>query len=184
MPSRGSRSWQASAIRPKNLAAAAEGENYEWTDMYDGFAKTAEAEGSWSSAARFPHGRRGRAPSARSAIAPCCTMWKRPPSSQRARSRFGKAVQLRHIVVGTAAPEVCPCAIIRRAILNSTPRTIKAENRSSQEAVQAACGAFFTFQNDDVFSGFLAGARSSLATRLSKMTREEVHHGRAGQQEA
>ena len=29
----------------ENLAAAAEGENYEWTDMYDGFAKTAEAEG-------------------------------------------------------------------------------------------------------------------------------------------
>ena len=25
----------------QNLAAAAEGENYEWTDMYDGFAKTA-----------------------------------------------------------------------------------------------------------------------------------------------
>ena len=28
-----------------NLAAAAEGENYEWTDMYEGFAKTAEEEG-------------------------------------------------------------------------------------------------------------------------------------------
>ena len=29
----------------ENLLAAAEGENYEWTDMYDGFAKTAEEEG-------------------------------------------------------------------------------------------------------------------------------------------
>ena len=29
----------------KNLYAAAEGENYEWTDMYDEFAKTARAEG-------------------------------------------------------------------------------------------------------------------------------------------
>ena len=29
----------------QNLAAAAEGENYEWTDMYEGFAKTAEEEG-------------------------------------------------------------------------------------------------------------------------------------------
>ena len=28
-----------------NLRAAADGENYEWTDMYDGFAKDAEAEG-------------------------------------------------------------------------------------------------------------------------------------------
>ena len=29
----------------ENLYAAAEGENYEWTDMYDEFAKTARAEG-------------------------------------------------------------------------------------------------------------------------------------------
>ena len=28
-----------------NLQAAAEGENFEWTDMYEGFAKTAEEEG-------------------------------------------------------------------------------------------------------------------------------------------
>ena len=28
-----------------NLKAAADGENYEWTDMYAGFAKTAKAEG-------------------------------------------------------------------------------------------------------------------------------------------
>ena len=29
----------------ENLVAAAQGENYEWTDMYAGFAKTAEEEG-------------------------------------------------------------------------------------------------------------------------------------------
>ena len=29
----------------QNLKAAADGENYEWTDMYENFAKTAEAEG-------------------------------------------------------------------------------------------------------------------------------------------
>ena len=29
----------------ENLLHAAEGENYEWTDMYDGFAKTADEEG-------------------------------------------------------------------------------------------------------------------------------------------
>ena len=29
----------------ENLAAAADGENFEWTDMYEGFAKTAEEEG-------------------------------------------------------------------------------------------------------------------------------------------
>ena len=37
----------------ENLAAAAEGENYEWTDMYDGFAKTAEEEGFTDLAAKF-----------------------------------------------------------------------------------------------------------------------------------
>ena len=37
----------------ENLLAAAEGENYEWTDMYDGFAKTAEEEGFVEIAAKF-----------------------------------------------------------------------------------------------------------------------------------
>ncbi len=36
-----------------NLAAAAAGENYEWTDMYETFAKEAEAEGFPAIAARF-----------------------------------------------------------------------------------------------------------------------------------
>ena len=37
----------------QNLGAAADGENYEWTDMYDGFAKTAEEEGFPELAAKF-----------------------------------------------------------------------------------------------------------------------------------
>ena len=37
----------------ENLGAAADGENYEWTDMYEGFAKTAEAEGFPELAAKF-----------------------------------------------------------------------------------------------------------------------------------
>ena len=37
----------------ENLKAAAEGENYEWTDMYEGFAETAEAEGFPKLAAKF-----------------------------------------------------------------------------------------------------------------------------------
>ncbi|MBR2846976.1 MAG: rubrerythrin family protein [Clostridia bacterium] len=36
-----------------NLLAAAEGENYEWTDMYDRFAKDAEEEGFTALAAQF-----------------------------------------------------------------------------------------------------------------------------------
>lgn len=37
----------------ENLLSAAEGENYEWTDMYAGFAKTAEEEGFKELAAKF-----------------------------------------------------------------------------------------------------------------------------------
>ena len=37
----------------QNLAAAADGENYEWTDMYENFAKTAEEEGFKALAAKF-----------------------------------------------------------------------------------------------------------------------------------
>ena len=37
----------------ENLLHAAEGENFEWTDMYDSFAKTAEEEGFPELAARF-----------------------------------------------------------------------------------------------------------------------------------
>ena len=37
----------------ENLAHAAEGENYEWTDMYEGFAKTAEEEGFTALAKKF-----------------------------------------------------------------------------------------------------------------------------------
>lgn len=46
-----------------NLKAAAEGENYEWTDMYDSFAKTAEEEGFPELAPEVPPRRRNRAPS-------------------------------------------------------------------------------------------------------------------------
>ena len=37
----------------ENLLSAAEGENFEWTDMYEGFAVTAEAEGFTDLAAKF-----------------------------------------------------------------------------------------------------------------------------------
>lgn len=48
-----------------NLLSAAEGENYEWTDMYDSFAKTAEEEGFPELAQEVPPRRRDRAPSRR-----------------------------------------------------------------------------------------------------------------------
>ena len=91
----------------KNLAAAADGENYEWTDMYEGFAKTAEEEGFVELAARFrlvaaiekTHEERYRA------------LLKNVETAQVFAKSEVKVWECRncgHIVVGTAAPEICP----------------------------------------------------------------------------
>lgn len=91
----------------ENLAAAAEGENYEWTDMYDGFAKTAEAEGFPELAARFRmvgeverhHEERYRA-----------LLHNVETAAVFAKSevKIWECRNCGHIVVGMAAPEVCP----------------------------------------------------------------------------
>ena len=91
----------------ENLAAAAEGENFEWTDMYDGFAKTAEEEGFPELAARFRlvgeierhHEERYRA------------LLHNVETAEVFRKSEVKVWECRncgHIVVGTEAPAVCP----------------------------------------------------------------------------
>ena len=91
----------------ENLAAAADGENYEWTDMYEGFAKTAEEEGFAELAAKFRlvaaiekrHEERYRA------------LLKNIETAQVFAKSEVKVWECRncgHIVVGTNAPEVCP----------------------------------------------------------------------------
>lgn len=94
----------------ENLAAAAAGENYEWTDMYEGFAKTAEKEGFTELAAKFRavgaiekhHEERYRA------------LLKNIETAQVFEKSEVKVWECRncgHIVVGTKAPQVCPvCA--------------------------------------------------------------------------
>ena len=94
----------------ENLAAAAEGENYEWTDMYAEFAKTAEEEGFSELAARFRlvaaiekhHEERYRA------------LLRNVETAEVFKKSEVKVWECRncgHIVVGTAAPEICPtCA--------------------------------------------------------------------------
>ena len=94
----------------ENLLAAAEGENYEWTDMYENFAKTAEEEGFKELAAKFRlvaaiekrHEERYRA------------LLKNIETAQVFEKSEVKVWECRncgHIVVGTKAPEICPtCA--------------------------------------------------------------------------
>ena len=94
----------------QNLLAAAEGENYEWTDMYEGFAKTAEEEGFKALAMKFRlvaaiekrHEERYRA------------LLKNVEMQEVFAKSDVKVWECRncgHIVVGEKAPEICPtCA--------------------------------------------------------------------------
>ena len=90
-----------------NLGAAADGENYEWTDMYEGFAKTAEEEGFPELAAKFRavgeiekhHEERYRA------------LLKNVETAAVFAKSEVKVWECRncgHIVVGTNAPDKCP----------------------------------------------------------------------------
>ncbi|MBQ9545319.1 MAG: rubrerythrin family protein [Clostridia bacterium] len=91
----------------ENLAAAADGENFEWTDMYEGFAQTAEKEGFPELAARF----RGVAAIEKHHEERYRALLKNVELSEVFRKSGVKIWECRncgHIVVGTAAPEVCP----------------------------------------------------------------------------
>ncbi len=91
----------------RNLADAASGENYEWTDMYEEFAKTAEAEGFKDLAAKFRyvgeiekrHEERYRA------------LLKNVEAAavfEKSEVKVWECRNCGHIAVGTKAPEVCP----------------------------------------------------------------------------
>ena len=93
-----------------NLLSAAEGENYEWTDMYDGFAKTAEAEGFPELAAKFRmvaaiekhHEERYRK---------LLHNLETAQVFEKSEVKVWECRNCGHIVVGIKAPEVCPvCA--------------------------------------------------------------------------
>ena len=91
----------------ENLLSAAEGENYEWTDMYDGFAKTADEEGFHELAQRFRlvaaiekhHEERYRA------------LLKNVETAsvfEKSEVKVWECRNCGHIVIGTKAPQVCP----------------------------------------------------------------------------
>ena len=94
----------------ENLAAAADGENYEWTDMYAGFAKTAEEEGFPELAAKF----RGVAAIEKHHEERYRALLKNVEMQEVFAKSEVKVWECRncgHIVVGTAAPQICPvCA--------------------------------------------------------------------------
>lgn len=91
----------------ENLEAAADGENYEWTDMYEQFAKTAEEEGFNDLAAKFRavaliekhHEERYRK------LLQNVEMMQ---VFEKSEVKIWECRNCGHIVVGTKAPEVCP----------------------------------------------------------------------------
>ncbi|MBR1508789.1 MAG: rubrerythrin family protein [Eubacterium sp.] len=93
-----------------NLAAAADGENYEWTDMYEDFAKTAEEEGFKALAAKFRmvaaieklHEERYRA---------LLNNVEMQEVFEKSEVKVWECRNCGHVVVGTKAPGMCPvCA--------------------------------------------------------------------------
>ena len=94
----------------ENLKEAADGENYEWTDMYSGFAETAEKEGFPELASKFrlvaaiekTHEERYRALLKNIELAEVFA---------KSEVQIWECRNCGHIVVGTNAPELCPtCA--------------------------------------------------------------------------
>ena len=94
----------------QNLLAAAEGENYEWTDMYDKFAKEAEEEGFTRLAYQFravaaiekTHEERYRA---------LLNNVEMQQVFEKAEETMWECRNCGHLVMGKKAPEVCPvCA--------------------------------------------------------------------------
>lgn len=91
----------------ENLLSAAEGENYEWTDMYEGFARTADEEGFHELAQRFRlvgavekhHEERYRALLHNVEMAEVFA---------KSQVKVWECRNCGHIVVGTKAPDVCP----------------------------------------------------------------------------
>ena len=91
----------------ENLLAAAEGENYEWTDMYAGFAETAEAEGFPELAARFRlvaaaekhHEERYRA---------LLHNVEAAEVFEKSTVKIWECRNCGHIMVGEKAPDICP----------------------------------------------------------------------------
>ena len=93
-----------------NLAAAADGENYEWTDMYEGFATTADEEGFPELAAKF---RLVAAIERRHEERYLALLHNVETQEVFAKSdiKVWECRNCGHVVVGTAAPEICPtCA--------------------------------------------------------------------------
>ncbi|MBQ2061323.1 MAG: rubrerythrin family protein [Oscillospiraceae bacterium] len=91
----------------ENLAAAAAGENYEWTDMYDRFAKEADEEGFHQLAEQF----RGVAAIERAHEERYRALLKNIEMQkvfEKSEETMWECRNCGHLVMGKKAPDVCP----------------------------------------------------------------------------
>ncbi len=105
-----------------NLKAAAEGENYEWTDMYAEFAKTAKEEGFTHIAYLFEEVAKIEKEHEERYLKLLENV-KDGKVFEAGEVKIWKCRNCGHIVVGTKAPEVCPVCSHPKAYFE-----IKAEN--------------------------------------------------------
>lgn len=94
----------------ENLKTAADGENFEWTDMYDSFAKTAEEEGFPELAKKF----RGVADIEKAHEERYRALLKNVEAKavfEKSEVKVWECRNCGHIVVGTKAPLVCPVCV-------------------------------------------------------------------------
>ena len=106
----------------ENLKAAADGENYEWTDMYDEFAKVAKEEGFDRIAYLFEAvGKIEKEHEER--FKKLLENVKEGKVFEAGEVKIWKCRNCGHIVVGTKAPEICPVCSHPQAYFE-----IKAEN--------------------------------------------------------
>ena len=145
------RELQGIGSTAENLEDAANGENFEWTDMYEGFAKTAEEEGFPELAEKFRqvgaiekhHEERYRA------------LLHNVETAQVFEKSEVKVWECRncgHIVVGTKAPDVCPVCnhpqayfeINRRELLRRTRLTRRQEEPPTRAALLATSASVRT----------------------------------------
>ena len=94
----------------ENLLDAAEGENYEWTDMYDGFAKTAREEG-FERIAKLFEGVAAIEKEHEARYRKLLENIKDGLVFSRDGDKIWQCRNCGHIVIGKEAPKVCPvCA--------------------------------------------------------------------------
>ena len=106
----------------ENLQAAADGENYEWTDMYAEFAKTAKEEGFTRIAYLFEEVAKIEKEHEERYLKLLNNV-KNGKVFEAGEVKIWKCRNCGHIVVGTSAPEVCPVCNHSKAYFE-----IKAEN--------------------------------------------------------